>query len=1081
MWQPSPFALAWLVFGAAILTAQGSKYPATTLLTTTAPPSVPTGQQIPLMASVVDSNGYVIPTSGAIQFTDGAANLGQAIVAPTGVATLSVTLAPGSHNLRAQFGGDAGLAASSSVVIVQTATAVACPQLVFIQSPGASMSGANLGPVSVQVVCGPAVPTVSLTPLGLGGFKPGSVTTAQVVNGVATFNNLAITTPGSYTLAAAAPGATGAVSNSFSIAPPASASTFLVTNNTDSGAGSFRDAFNQANLRGGVIVFAAGMIGTIPLASALPQINSDIQIVGPGPRVLTISGANQFRVLFVQSGTVTISGVTLADGISGDASDAMGSGVENFSPSGVTIDNCIVSNNSSPLAGTSGGGIYNHGKMVIANSTVSGNRSGSGGGIDNAGSLTINNSLISANMSTSSSGAGGAILNETGAALTIQNSTISGNIAAASAGAVMNLGSVSITDSTLTKNEAHGSGGAGGALLNQTGAAASIVRSSILTNLSLGDGGGIANTTSGSVSLVNSTLAGNIASGIGGALDNRATGIAAISNSTIFGNTSLAGSGIYNQGNGSQLSLQNSIVSGNLNSLSSLADDCVGCGFTSSTNLIGGDAGLGTLQNNGGPTPTLLPLPGSPAIGAGTASSAAPTDQRGLPRPAAPGQSGGVDYGAVQTSYGLAFLLQPANAALGSFVTTAVQLQESGRPFAPAANLPAGGKPPLAFTVNLALASGTGAVSGSAGSVDPSTGVASFTALQLDTTGNKTLRASVPGFASATSQQFAISSAPTIPASILPTAGNGQSAAVNSNFATLLQVVVRDPSGNPLPGLTVIFTAVSGAAFATSSPTSAITDASGTATATALTAGSVPGPAVITATIQGYGLQAMFTLTVTQDPNSPAITASGFLNAASFLSTPAAPNTIVAVFGTFPCGSSAGLLVNGRSAEILSAAPTQVNFTVPASVAGSSTAAVQAACGTVVSQTIQLPVAASAPAIFTITQTGKGQAAALNQDAVPNSTLNPAATGSIVSVYVTGFGPFNAAGADGLERTALPVQAFLGGVQATIQYAGNSPGFTPGLQQVNIVVPAGVSGLATPLVLLAGGDNTQPGVTLAIQ
>jgi uncharacterized protein (TIGR03437 family) len=441
-----------------------------------------------------------------------------------------------------------------------------------------------------------------------------------------------------------------------------------------------------------------------------------------------------------------------------------------------------------------------------------------------------------------------------------------------------------------------------------------------------------------------------------------------------------------------------------------------------------------------------------------------------------------VDYGAVQTSYALAFLLQPANAVLGSFVTAAVQLQESGRSFAPAGNLPSSGKTPLAFTVNLALDSGSGTLSGNAGSVDSSTGVAFFTALQLDAAGNKTLRASVPGFTSATSQPFAIASGPIIPASIIPTAGNGQSAAVNSDFATILRVAVRDASGKPLPGLTVLFTAVSGAAFARASPTSlAITDASGTGTATALTAGSTPGPAIVTAAIPGSGIQATFTLTVTPNSNAPAITAGGFLNDASFLSTPAAPNTIMAVFGTFPCGSSVVLLVNGKPAGILSASGGQVNFTVPASIADSSTATVQAACGNLVSQAIQLPVAASAPAVFTTTQTGKGQAAALNQNGIANSALNPAAAGTIVSVYVTGFGPFNAAGPDGLQRLALPVQAFLGGIQAVIEYAGNSPGFTPGLQQVNIAVPPGISGLATPLVLFAGGNNTQQGVAVAIQ
>jgi len=68
-----------------------------------------------------------------------------------------------------------------------------------------------------------------------------------------------------------------------------------------------------------------------------------------------------------------------------------------------------------------------------------------------------------------------------------------------------------------------------------------------------------------------------------------------------------------------------------------------------------------------------------------------------------------------------------------------------------------------------------------------------------------------------------------------------------------------------------------------------------------------------------------------------------------------------------------------------------------------------------------------------------------------------------------------------LQRMTLPVQAFLGGTQATVQYAGNAPGYTPGLQQVNIVVPPGVSGPATPVTVTAGGLSSQAGATLAIQ
>jgi uncharacterized protein (TIGR03437 family) len=49
-------------------------------------------------------------------------------------------------------------------------------------------------------------------------------------------------------------------------------------------------------------------------------------------------------------------------------------------------------------------------------------------------------------------------------------------------------------------------------------------------------------------------------------------------------------------------------------------------------------------------------------------------------------------------------------------------------------------------------------------------------------------------------------------------------------------------------------------------------------------------------------------------------------------------------------------------------------------------------------------VVPSVPGIFTKTQTGTGQAAALNQDGSPNSEANPAARGSTVSLFATGEG-----------------------------------------------------------------------------
>jgi hypothetical protein len=60
------------------------------------------------------------------------------------------------------------------------------------------------------------------------------------------------------------------------------------------------------------------------------------------------------------------------------------------------------------------------------------------------------------------------------------------------------------------------------------------------------------------------------------------------------------------------------------------------------------DPKLGPLADNGGPTPTMALLLGSPAIDAGNTALAPTTDQRGFPRPAgAAADIGAFEYGSV--------------------------------------------------------------------------------------------------------------------------------------------------------------------------------------------------------------------------------------------------------------------------------------------------------------------------------------------------------------------------------------------------------------------------------------------------
>ena len=72
--------------------------------------------------------------------------------------------------------------------------------------------------------------------------------------------------------------------------------------------------------------------------------------------------------------------------------------------------------------------------------------------------------------------------------------------------------------------------------------------------------------------------------------------------------------------------------------------------------------------------------------------------------------------------------------------------------------------------------------------------------------------------------------------------------------------------------------------------------------------------------------------------------------------------------------------------------------------------------------------------------------------------------------------------ATGLKTPVANVTATVGGVPATVVYAGTSPGIVNGVMQVNVTIPAGApSGNTVPIVITVGTVSSQAGVTLAIQ
>ena len=229
------------------------------------------------------------------------------------------------------------------------------------------------------------------------------------------------------------------------------------------------------------------------------------------------------------------------------------------------------------------------------------------------------------------------------------------------------------------------------------------------------------------------------------------------------------------------------------------------------------------------------------------------------------------------------------------------------------------------------------------------------------------------------------------------------------------------------------------------------------------------------------------------------------VNSASNLGGTVAPGEMVVIYGSeLGPAKLAGAQLNSSGRLSTNVAGTQVLFNnvpaplvyvrsdqvaaiVPNAVAGQPTAKVQVRYQNQDSATFSLPVSQTAPGLFTLDQTGRGQGAILNQDTTLNGRLNAAPRGSIVVLWATGQGPSDPDWAeDELAAEPLPkptnhVKVTIGGQEGEILYAGAAPGMA-GVMQVNVRVPAGIkTGSAVPVVLTIGTASSQPGVTLAVQ
>jgi hypothetical protein len=278
----------------------------------------------------------------------------------------------------------------------------------------------------------------------------------------------------------------------------------------------------------------------------------------------------------------------------------------------------------------------------ISGLTITGGFADRGGGLRNlGGTLSMTGCSVTGSAAIYD---GGGLYNESGT-ITLTSCTISGNKAVnhmtvinCQGGGLFNAGDATLKDCTVSSNY---SAVRGGGLYNKS--TLDLTGCTLSGNTAV-EAGGLYN-QGGTTTMTNCTVSGSAQSDGGVVMY---AGTLSLINCTISGNYSMVGYAL--RIGGGSTTLTNTIVAGNSSPYSSNPD--LAGGFSGSNNLISVNPLRASLGDYGGPTLTYALLPGSPAIGGGTAKGAPATDQRGVPR------SGRVDIGAFQSQ---GFLQTPVN------------------------------------------------------------------------------------------------------------------------------------------------------------------------------------------------------------------------------------------------------------------------------------------------------------------------------------------------------------------------------------------------------------------------------------
>ena len=279
----------------------------------------------------------------------------------------------------------------------------------------------------------------------------------------------------------------------------------------DDGVVTLREAIEAANTNVAVFDAAAGS------ATEVDQITFDADLYSSGPATITLGGSSlqitdDLDIIGPGSGNLTINANEQSS-----IFQVIGSGDE------VTLSGMTLTNGSSDQGG---GAIWNEGILSVSEMTFSGNQA-----IYRASSAssTLSATLTDNPIAASQSDTGEMTAQEDPLLLSCQTEGYIG-------GAVWNGGTMTVTDSIFSDNNASSLGGAIFSMGTLT------ITDSVLSNNSANEGGGIYNHPSGTATLDNVTVSGNTAD-YGGGVKN--FGVVEIADSIISGNEAEYGGGLY--------------------------------------------------------------------------------------------------------------------------------------------------------------------------------------------------------------------------------------------------------------------------------------------------------------------------------------------------------------------------------------------------------------------------------------------------------------------------------------------------------------------------------------------------------